>query len=212
MDGQSLVLEARNVSKNYGAVEALKNVTFGCSSHSIHAIVGENGAGKSTLMKIIAGVAQPSAGEIVLMGTPLRLFSPIDALRSSIVSVFQELSIIPDLTVAENISLSLQRPQKSTFSSLKRECTRAEEILARMKCEDIDPRAVCSTLSLSRLQLVEIAKALGSRPTVLILDEATSALTAADAQKVFELLKGLRAEGRLDAVHHASPPGGGADR
>ena len=149
MDGQSLVLEARNVSKHYGAVEALKNVTFASSSHSIHAIVGENGAGKSTLMKIIAGVAQPSAGEIVLNGTPLRLFSPVDALRSSIVSVFQELSIIPDLTVAENISISLQRPQKGAFTSLKQQCARAEEILARMKCEDIDPaRALLQPLSL----------------------------------------------------------------
>jgi ribose transport system ATP-binding protein len=204
MDGQSLVLEARNVSKNYGAVEALKNVTFSSSSHSIHAIVGENGAGKSTLMKIIAGVAQPSAGEIVLRGVPLRLSSPIDALRSSIVSVFQELSIVPDLTVAENISLSLQRPQQGTFVSLKQQCARAEEILARMKCEDVDPRELCSNLSLSRLQLVEIAKALSSRPTLLILDEATSALTASDAEKVFELLKGLRAEGvsMLYITHH----------
>jgi ribose transport system ATP-binding protein len=204
MDGQSLVLEARNISKHYGAVEALKNVTFASSSHSIHAIVGENGAGKSTLMKIIAGVAQPSAGDIVLRGTPLRLFSPVDALRSSIVSVFQELSIIPDLTVAENISISLQRPQKGAFSSLKQQCARAEEILARMKCEDIDPRGLCSNLSLSRLQLVEIAKALSNRPTVLILDEATSALTASDAEKVFGLLKVLRTEGvsMLYITHH----------
>ena len=204
MDDQSLVLEARNVSKNYGAVEALKNVTFASSSHSIHAIVGENGAGKSTLMKIIAGVAQPSAGEIVLRGTPLRLFSPVDALRSSIVSVFQELSLIPDLTVAENISLSLQRPQQGAFMSLKQQCARAEEIFARMKCEDIDPRELCSNLPLSRLQLVEIAKALSNHPTVLILDEATSALTASDVEKVFELLKGLRAEGvsMLYITHH----------
>jgi ribose transport system ATP-binding protein len=203
MDGQSLVLEARSVSKHYGAVEALKNVTFASSSHSIHAIVGENGAGKSTLMKIVAGVAQPSAGEIILRGTPLRLSSPVDALRSSIVSVFQELSLIPDLTVAENISLSLQRPRGS-FMSLKQQCLRAEEILARMNCEDIDPRELCSNLSLSRLQLVEIAKALSNHPVVLILDEATSALTASDAQKVFELLKALRTEGvsMLYITHH----------
>ncbi len=203
MDRQC-VLEARNVSKNYGAVEALKNVTFASSSHSIHAIVGENGAGKSTLMKIIAGVAQPSAGEIALHGTPLRLFSPIDALRASIVSVFQELSIVPDLTVAENVCIGFERPRQGLFMSLKQKCARAEQILARMKCEDIDPRELCSNLSLSRLQLVEIAKALSNHPAVLILDEATSALTAADAQKVFELLEELRGEGvsMLYITHH----------
>jgi len=192
---KSLVLEMRKVSKNYGAIEALKNVDLECYPHSIHAIVGENGAGKSTLMKIIAGVAQPNSGEIILNGASVRFFSPIDAIRASIVSVFQELSIIPDLTVAENISIVAHRPKGRHFLSLKQQCLRAEEIFARMKCEDIDPRELCSNLSLSRLQLVEIAKALSIKPSILILDEATSALVAADTEKVFALLRDLRNEG-----------------
>ena len=192
---KKLVLEMRGISKHYGAIEALKKADLECHAHSIHAIVGENGAGKSTLMKIIAGVAQPNAGEIILNGASVRFTSPIDAIRASIVSVFQELSIIPDLTVAENISIVSHRPKGKHFLSLKQQCLRAEEILARMKCEDIDPRELCSNLSLSRLQLVEIAKALSTKPSILILDEATSALAAADTEKVFALLGDLRNDG-----------------
>ena len=201
---KNLVLELRKISKNYGAIEALKSVDLECYTHSIHAIVGENGAGKSTLMKIIAGVAQPNAGDIFFKGAPVKFSLPIHAIEASIVSVFQELSIIPDLTVAENISIVSHRSPGAHFLSLKQQCMRAEEIFARMKCEDIDPRSLCSNLSLSRLQLVEIAKALNIRPTLLILDEATSALAAADAEKVFVLLKDLRDEGvsMLYISHH----------
>jgi ribose transport system ATP-binding protein len=201
VEGNSLVLEIKRISKHFGAVEALKDVDLKCYTHSIHAIVGENGAGKSTLIKIIAGVIQPNAGSIFYNKKPVRFFSPIDALNSSIVSVFQELSIIPDLTVAENICIVSKRKY---FTSTKQQRRRAEEIFARMKCEDIDPRELCSNLSLSRLQLVEIAKALNMRPRILILDEATSALTGANSEKIFLLLKDLREEGvsMLYITHH----------
>jgi ribose transport system ATP-binding protein len=201
VEGKSLVLETKSISKHFGAVEALKDVDLKCYTHSIHAIVGENGAGKSTLMKIIAGVIQPNTGNIFYNNTPVRFFSPIDALNSSIVSVFQELSIIPDLTIAENIYIVSKRKH---FTSTKQQRRRAEEIFARMKCEDIDPRELCSNLSLSSLQLVEIAKALNMKPRILILDEATSALTGANSEKIFLLLKDLREEGvsMLYITHH----------
>lgn len=204
MGDDSLVLEIKKVSKHFGGVEALKNVDLECFTHSIHAIVGENGAGKSTLMKVIAGVIQPNAGSIRYDGRPVRFFSPLEAIEVSIVSVFQELSIIPDLTVAENVCIVSNQPKRKRFTSAKEQRRRAEEIFARMKCEDIDPRELCSDLSLSRLQLVEIAKALNMKPRILILDEATSALTAADSEKVFALLKSLREEGvsMLYITHH----------
>ncbi len=204
MGNDNVILEIKRVSKHFGGVEALKDVDLVCKSHSIHAIVGENGAGKSTLMKIIAGVIQPNAGGLFYNGKHVRFFSPIDAINASIISVFQELSIIPDLTVAENICIVSDRSARKRFISARQQCRQAEEIFARINCEDIDPRELCSNLTLSRLQLVEIAKALNMKPRILVLDEATSALTATDAEKVFMLLKSLREEGVsiLYITHH----------
>jgi len=132
VENSHVVLEIKKVSKHFGGVEALKDADLECSSHSIHAIVGENGAGKSTLMKIIAGVLQPSAGEIFLNKKPIRFSSPIDAINASIVSVFQELSIIPDLSVAENICIVSNQPKGNRFTNAKQQYRQAEEIFARM--------------------------------------------------------------------------------
>jgi ribose transport system ATP-binding protein len=187
-------LELRGVAKRYGGVRALEEVDFACGRGSIHAVLGENGAGKSTLIKIVSGVVQPDQGEILLEDRPVRFAGPGDANRSGIVSIFQELSLVPDLSVADNISLAAP-PRRFGMIDRRAQQRRAEAMLARLGCADIDPRARVRDLPLSRRQLVEIAKALALEPRLLILDEATSALTAADVERVFGLLRTLRQEG-----------------
>ncbi|MBD1545438.1 sugar ABC transporter ATP-binding protein [Roseibium aggregatum] len=188
------IVEYRGISKFFAGIRALENVDFACSPGSIHAILGENGAGKSTLIKIMSGVLQPDAGEIRLEGKPVTFPTPDAANRAGIVCMFQELSLIPDLSVADNISIS-DPPRRFGLIDSRAQIARAEDLLARVRCEDVDPRSLVRELSLSRRQMVEIAKALGRKPKVLILDEATSALTSRDVQTVYDLLAELKDEG-----------------
>ena len=204
MGSKEPVIKMNGISKRYGAVEALKDVDLECSTGSIHAIVGENGAGKSTLIKVVAGVTQPNTGSLFLDGVRVQFRSPLDAINKSILCVFQELSVIPNLTVADNICILAKSNGVSRFISSKQKRQKAEEVLSRIRCHDIDPRELCSDLPLSRLQLVEIARALACDPRILILDEATSALTAADSERIFELCGTLRDQGVsiLYITHH----------
>ncbi|MBW8637278.1 sugar ABC transporter ATP-binding protein [Hoeflea sp. WL0058] len=188
------IVEYRGISKYFAGIRALQSVDFSCKLGSIHAVLGENGAGKSTLIKIMSGVLQPDAGEILLDGKPVSFPTPQSANEAGIVCMFQELSLVPDLSVAENISIS-HPPRRFGLINRREQVRRAEELLARVRCEDVDPNAVVRELSLSRRQMVEIAKALGKSPKVLILDEATSALTSRDVQTVYDLLAELKAEG-----------------
>ncbi|NRO96935.1 ATP-binding cassette domain-containing protein [Paraburkholderia sp. NMBU_R16] len=188
------LLRVEGVSKHYGGVRALEDVRFSCRAGSIHALLGENGAGKSTFIKILSGVVQPERGRIVLGGMPVSFPTPAAAADAGISCIFQELSLLPDLTVADNINIA-DPLRRLGLIDRAQERRRAQEMLARVGGEDIHPAAPVGQLPLSRQQLVEIAKALARRPKVLILDEATSALTAADVAKVFTLLKQLRAEG-----------------
>jgi ribose transport system ATP-binding protein len=181
-----------NVSKRYGGVHALRDVDFACSRGSIHAVLGENGAGKSTLMKIMAGVVQTDEGRMTLEGAPVTFSNPSAANRAGIVCIFQELSLMPELTVADNITLS-SPPRRFGFIDSRTQRRRSEELLARVGCEDINPLSRVSDLPLSRRQMVEIAKALGRDPKLLILDEATSALTSADVDRVYRMLFELKA-------------------
>ena len=192
--------QMRGVSKHYGGVVALDQVDFACGRGLIHAVLGENGAGKSTLIKIIAGVVQPSAGELQLEGRPVVFPSPIDANQAGIVCIFQELSLMPDLSVADNICITDPPRRGGPLGRLgmidaRRQREIARGLLARIGCDDVHPMERVRNLSLSRRQMVEIAKALGRDPKLLILDEATSALTAADVERVYEILHRLRADG-----------------
>jgi ribose transport system ATP-binding protein len=182
------------VSKHYGGVRALQGVDFACRRGSIHAILGENGAGKSTLIKVIAGVVQPDEGRLEIDGGALALASPQDALRHRLVCVFQELSLLPDLSVADNICIT-NAPGWGGFIAPRAQRKRAAELLTQVGCHDVDPDMLCKDLPLSRRQMVEIAKAVGRDPQLLILDEATSALTAADVEQVYRLLRRLRDRG-----------------
>ncbi|MBT9288506.1 sugar ABC transporter ATP-binding protein [Prosthecodimorpha staleyi] len=188
------LLSLSKISKRYGGVRALEDVDFSCSSGSIHAILGENGAGKSTLIKIMSGVVQPDTGSMTLTGTPRRFLSPAEANAAGVVCVFQELSLMPDLSVADNISI-VGPPTRFGLIDAKAQRRRAEELLASIGCEDVNPLLNVRDLPLSRRQMVEIAKALGKKPQLLILDEATSALTNSDVATIYEVLKRLRREG-----------------
>lgn len=187
-------VQLTGVTKRYGGVTALDNIDFACELGSVHAVLGENGAGKSTLIKIMSGVVQPDEGEIRLNGKPASFSHPAAANAQGIVCIFQELSLLSDLSVADNISIA-DPPRRFGLIDGKAQRRRAEDLLARIGCEDVNPMSRVRDLPLSRRQMVEIAKALAKDPNVLILDEATSALTAADVDTVFEILRRLRDDG-----------------
>jgi ribose transport system ATP-binding protein len=184
----------QGISKRYGGVRALQDAHLTIEPGRIHAVLGENGAGKSTLIKVMAGVVAPDEGHMLLDGQPVSFASPAAASAAGIVCIFQELSLIPDLSVADNIAIS-NPPRRFGLIDRRAQRRMAEQALARAGAADIHPLALVKDLSLSRRQMVEIAKALARKPRILILDEATSALTAADVTKIYAVLKRLRAEG-----------------
>ncbi|MRG55632.1 ATP-binding cassette domain-containing protein [Phyllobacterium sp. SYP-B3895] len=188
------ILEMKHVSKSYGGIAALSEVDFVAYAGEIHAILGENGAGKSTLIKIAAGVTDPSEGELYVEGKRVDFRNPTEAMAAGVVCVFQELSLLPDMTVADNLSI-VSPPMRAGLIDARAQRERARELLAMIGCDDIHPLELVRNLPLSRRQMVEIAKALAKRPKLLILDEATSALTAADVERVYAIIRKLRSEG-----------------
>jgi ribose transport system ATP-binding protein len=194
MDVAAPLFRMEGISKRYGGVRALEDAGLNVHGSRVHAVLGENGAGKSTLIKVMAGVVAPDGGRMLLEGREVSFPDPASAMRAGVVCIFQELSLIPDLSVADNIVIS--NPPKR-FGLIDRRAQRriAEQALARAGGEDIHPMTPVKDLPLSRRQIVEIAKALARQPRILILDEATSALTAADVAKVFAVLRRLRSEG-----------------
>ncbi|MFB9175460.1 sugar ABC transporter ATP-binding protein [Roseibium salinum] len=188
------LLRMSGITKHYGGVRALENADFDANRGTIHALLGENGAGKSTLIKVLSGVVQPDTGTISLDGTPIEFANPTEANNAGIACIFQELSLLPDLSVADNIGIG-SPPGPFGLINYRAQRRLAEELLARVGGDGIHPSATVRELPLSRRQIVEIAKALARNPKLLILDEATSALTAADVEKVFTLLHKLREDG-----------------
>ncbi|HVZ13496.1 MAG TPA: sugar ABC transporter ATP-binding protein [Bauldia sp.] len=194
MDEAIPLFRMEGVSKRYGGVRALDNADLTVTAGRIHAILGENGAGKSTLIKIMAGVVAADGGRMTLEGREVSFASPAAANQAGLVCIFQELSLIPELSVADNIVIS-DPPKRFGLIDRRAQRAIAEEALKRAGADDIHPQALVKDLPLSRRQMVEIAKALARKPRILILDEATSALTAADVTRVFQVLKRQRAEG-----------------
>ena len=188
------VLKLEGITKRYGGVTALANVDFACSLGTIHAVVGENGAGKSSLMKIIAGVIRPDEGRIYLDETLVHFASPADAARHGIACIFQELSLLPDLSVSDNISIA-SPPKRFGLIDQRRQRECARDILREIGCADIHPSERVKDLPLSRQQMVEIAKALVRQPRLMIMDEATSALTAKDVEQLYKVIRQLRDRG-----------------
>jgi ribose transport system ATP-binding protein len=194
MESQIPLLRMEGISKRYGGVRALEKADLDVRAGRVHAILGENGAGKSTLIKVMSGVVVPDEGRMLLEGRELSFPNPAAANAAGIVCIFQELSLIPDLSVADNIAAS-NPPGRFGLIDRKAQRRLAETALARAGGEDIHPMALVKDLPLSRRQIIEIAKALSRTPRVLILDEATSALAAADVARIFDVLRRLKAEG-----------------
>ncbi len=188
------LLEASGISKQFPGTLALDNVQLELQAGEIHAVVGENGAGKSTLMKILSGVYTADTGEVRFEGQPLALASPRDALAHGIAIVHQELSLVPALTVAENIYPGRLPTNAFGFVKYGELFRRAAEILRSVNL-DVNPRTPVSELSVAKQQLVEIAKALSMDARVLILDEPTSALTEREVETLFSLLRELAGRG-----------------
>ena len=188
------VLRIVGIEKTFGLSKALSNVSFDIAPGRVHALVGENGAGKSTLVKIITGILEPDAGELLLAGKQVRFRTPIEARRAGVVAVYQDPKLFPHLDIAENIAMG--NAPLTAFGAVDRRAMRerARAALARLGV-DIDPRALIASLSIAEVQFVEIARALTADLRLLILDEPTSALTPAESEKLFAIVRALRDEG-----------------
>jgi inositol transport system ATP-binding protein len=191
------ILKAKNVSKYYPGVKALSNVDFRLLPGKVHALMGENGAGKSTLMKIIAGLRKRDEGEITLHDRVVDFDAPRQALQSGIAMIHQELSPVLDMTIQENLFLGKEYRRFGNFGPLdyKRMNKEAYELLARIGVE-LDVNRMMRDLSVSQMQMVEIAKALSYNSEIIIMDEPTATLTNREVDKLFEVISQLRDEGR----------------
>ncbi|MCA1604603.1 MAG: sugar ABC transporter ATP-binding protein, partial [Acidobacteria bacterium] len=185
----SYVLEAREIGKHFAGVQALDGVSLGLRPGTVHAVVGENGAGKSTLMKILSGVYRADAGRILLDGQVVKFADPRTAEAEGIAIIYQELNLVPALSVAENIFLG-REPTRFGFVD-RRQLERETDALLDRLGHQLDPRHTVGTLKVSDQQVVEIAKALSLSARVLIMDEPTTALAANDTERLFGIIRTL---------------------
>ncbi|QJE96370.1 sugar ABC transporter ATP-binding protein [Luteolibacter luteus] len=188
------LLQLSDVRKSFGAVRALKGVSFELMPGEVHALLGENGAGKSTLIKVITGAHSPDEGTLTIGKEQLRSLTPAHARALGIACIYQQPALFPDLTVAENIGLRLKKPAPFSFVKRAEQRAKAVELLKRVGA-DISPDAEVHELSMPEQQLVEIACALGSGAKVVIMDEPTASLTQKEQHLLFGVVKDLRASG-----------------
>ncbi len=184
-------LSVKGAHKHFGGIHALVGADLSVARGEIHAILGENGAGKSTLIKIIAGVIPIDEGEIRVEGAVFKATSPQDARNVGIAVVFQELSLIPQLSVAHNLMLS-SLPRRNGLVSISSLNRAAKAALSEVGLDHIDPRSTVAELPLDQQQQIEIAKAVLLQPRILILDEATSSLGGTEVERLFDLVRGLK--------------------
>jgi rhamnose transport system ATP-binding protein len=191
-EGTRPILEMRSISKAFGSIQALDDVSLELRPGEIHALLGENGAGKSTLIKIMTGVEQPDAGEIVIDGEARRIQSAFDAQTYAVAAIYQEPMVFPDLTVAENIFIGHRDRGRVVRRRRMRE--EADAVLARLDVR-MDVSQPARGLTLAQQQTVEIAKALSLNVRVLIMDEPTASLSAHEAAQLFRIVDRLRSQG-----------------
>ncbi len=185
---------ALNMVKHFGGVTALRGASLTLFPGEVHGLIGQNGSGKSTLLGLLSGQLQPDSGQITVGGKPVRMSSPHRALRCGVAMVSQEIALAKDLTVGENIFLGHTKPRRGFQIKWRQLYAEASRILARLDL-DLDPRTPVAKLSLDRQQLVEIARAISHDARVLILDEPTSALPDHAVEGLFNVIRGLRAQG-----------------
>ena len=189
------ILQLAGISKSFPGVRALADISFDVRPGEVHALLGENGAGKSTLIKIMSGVYQPDEGTVTLDGKATTFSSPQAAQDAGIATIYQELLLFPELSVAENIFMG--HAPKNWFGGLDWSAMRekARELLASLDIRDLDVTALVGGLSVGNRQRVEIAKALSHNARVLIMDEPTAALTEHDVERLFGIVRLLRQRG-----------------
>jgi erythritol transport system ATP-binding protein len=190
-DRDDAILVARHVSKSYGGVQALRDVTFTAHRGKVNVLVGENGAGKSTLMKILSGAEQPTAGELLLDGKPVVLPDPRAAMEQGIGIIHQELSLFPNLSIAENMFAGRELRRGGRFVDFATQRRRAQEMLRRLG-QELDPGTLVADLPIGQQQLVEIGRVLLEDVRILIMDEPTSALSNHEVDVLFGVMEDLR--------------------
>ena len=187
-------LEMVEISKSFGGVKVLEDVSLRVRRGEIHALVGENGAGKSTLMKILSGVYQKDAGEIYMDSQKLNIRQPLDAKKKGIAVIYQEFVLAPDLTVAENIFID-KMAEGGILINWPRLREKAKEQLEKLGFDNIDPNARVGDLTVAYQQVVEICKCLAREADVLVFDEPTAVLTFAEVEKLFDVIRKLKEKG-----------------
>jgi L-arabinose transport system ATP-binding protein len=182
-----------SVSKAFPGVQALADVSFDVPGGTVHALCGENGAGKSTLLKILSGVHRPDTGSVSIDGRPAVFAGARDAIRAGVAVIYQELQLVPDLSVAENLFLG-DLPGRFGWIDQRRLQAEARRVLEPLGL-DADPRTQVGDLPIAQRQLVEIGKALARKARVIAFDEPTSSLSVREVERLFEVIRGLRADG-----------------
>ena len=192
---EASVIEMRGIGKRFPGVVALRDVGFACQRGEVHALVGENGAGKSTLIKILSGVYQPDEGEVVVEGQARHFRHPVDALAAGISVIYQEFSLLPERSVAQNIFLGREITRNLLLddAAMRAETRRVLDMFEAGR--RIDPDALVTDLDVASQQMVEIAKAISLDAKVLVMDEPTAALNEAECRELFETVDALKAHG-----------------
>jgi len=189
------LLEVRDIEKTFPGVRALSGVSFDVRAGEVHALLGENGAGKSTLIKIVSGVYQPDVGSILVNGTQVHFSTPDDARRAGVATIYQELLLFPELSVAENIFLGhapLAGAGRIDWRAMR---TEARRLLDSLEIDDLSPDQIVGVLTVGNRQRVEILRALSHDARILIMDEPTAALTESDVTRLFDVVRRLKQRG-----------------
>ncbi len=187
-------LEFKNITKTFPGVHALDNVSFSVSRGTVHGLVGENGAGKSTLLKILSGAYTPTSGDILIHNEKKVFYSTRDAFHANISIIYQELNLVPEMSVAENLVLG-QWPQAGGFLAKKKMLAVARKQIAEL-LEDIDPTIKLKQLSIGQRQMIEIGKALLHNAEIIAFDEPTSSLSEKEISRLFKIIENLRQQGK----------------
>src|SRR5438067_63016 len=198
-------IQFRAITKTFGGVTALKDVTLAIGRGECHGLMGENGAGKSTLGKVLAGIHKPDSGEMIIDGQPHFFSSPGEAMAAGVAMVHQELAFCPDLSVAENLCMGRYPRKFGVLLDREEMARRAEKLLGAIGVS-LNVWQPMRDLSTAQEQLVQIAAAVGSDPRILVFDEPTSSLAEPDAQNLFELIENLKTRGiTMIYVSHRMP-------
>jgi ribose transport system ATP-binding protein len=193
-DSAEVVLQMHGIEKRFGALPALSGVSFELRRGEVHALIGENGAGKSTLMKVLSGAHAADAGGMVLLGRPYAPRSPLEARERGVAMIYQELTLAPHLSVAQNIVLG-REPERLGWVDRQLQARRVTEALSWLDQPELEPGRLVATLAPGARQLVEVARALVGDARVVVMDEPTSSLSRGDTERLFEIIARLRTRG-----------------